>query len=435
MTKRTIEAAILPNMKRLAVEVDFSGGHVTSCGGVLLLREVDRRLGLTERIARRLPDPRAVERVVHDGLQLLRQRVYALAIGDEDLNDHADLRHDMALQTAVETGDVLASAATLCRFEHWATGLTAWVIHEEMVEAFIRSFKKAPKQLILDFDSTPAVAHGEQEGRFFHGFYKEYCYLPLYVFAGQHLLVAYLRPADRDGAHHAGAILRLIARRLRAAWPKVQLVFRADSGFCRPTILGWCDRNGVDYIVGLQKNSRLAELGAKWIERARRKYLKTRRKTRLFASFRYATHSWKTKRKVILRIEHDEKGSNPRYIVTTLGGGKKTLYEDIYCARGNAENRIKEQKALFATRVSCHDFASNQLRVLLAGLAYVLMNALRATALKTTQFATALVDTIRLKLLKIGGVVVRNTRRIRILLSSACPHKSEFLAALAALTS
>jgi hypothetical protein len=422
-------------MKRRKVEVNFTGGNVTSNGGVMLLREVDRKLGLTAKVASRIPDPRERWKVDHDRLRLLRQRVYALAIGDEDLNDHGALRHDLALQTAVESDKPLASASTLCRFEHWATGFTAQVIHEEMLEAFIRSYKRAPKELVLDFDSTPAVLHGGQECRFFHGFYDEYCYLPLYVFSGRHLLVAYLRPADRDGAFNAGAILRLLVRRLRQEWPDVQVVFRADSGFCRSPILRWCDRNGVDYVVGIQKNDRLKALGGKWIERAKRKFLKTRRKSRLFGSFKYAAHTWDRKRKVIIRSEHGEDGSNPRFIVTSLPGGKKALYEDVYCARGDAENRIKEQKSLFATRMSCHEFASNQLRVLLAGLAYVLVNALRELALKGTLFETALAETIRLKLLKIGGVVVRNTRRIRVMLSTACPNRAEFIAALTALTS
>lgn len=433
MTKRTTKPHVLPRAKKRVVEVDFSGGNVASDGGVVLLREVDRKLALTERVARRLPDPRARGSIEHTALRMIRQRVYALAAGYEDLNDHNTLRQDLALQTAVDADSPLASASTLCRFENWANGFTAEVVHEVMVQTFIDSHKKAPKRLVLDFDATAAVVHGQQEGRFFHGFYDEYCFLPLYVFCDRHLLVAYLRPADRDGAFNAGAVLRLLVRRLRQAWPRVEIVFRADSGFCRSHILRWCDRNGVDYIVGIQKNSRLGKLGAKWIERAERKYRKNGRKARLFGSFKYATRTWDRKRRIILRAEHDGQGSNPRFVVTSLAGGKKELYETVYCARGEAENRIKEQRALFATRVSAQLWNANQMRLLLSAMAYVLVDSLRRLALAATEFKDAQVDTIRLKLVKIGAVIVRNTRRVRIMLATSCPYQDAFRVALRAL--
>lgn len=430
MTKRTTDSCQLPRSKKRVVEVDFSGGNVTSEGGVVLLRETDRRLSLVERVARRLPDPRQRGSIEHTTLRMLRQRVYGIAAGYEDLNDHNDLRQDLALQTALDADSPLASASTLCRFENWANGFTAEVVHEVMFETFVESFKKAPKRLVLDFDATAAVVHGEQEGRFFRGFYDDYCFMPLYVFCGKHLLVAYLRPADRDGAYKAGAILRVLTRRLREHWPNVEIVFRADSGFCRSTILSWCDRNDVLYIVGVQKNARLNRLGAKWIERAERKYLSKQRKSRLFGSFKYAADKWDRNRRVIIRAEHGEKGSNPRYVVTNLAGGRKELYEDVYCARGEAENRIKEQRALFACRVSAHLWNANQMRLLLSALAYVLVDGLRRLGLGATEFATAQVDTIRLKLLKIGAVIVRNTRRVRIMLATSCPYKEAFMMAL-----
>lgn len=261
MTKCTMPTASFPRCKGRQVTASFDGGEITSDGGALLLRQLDREMGLTRTIARRLEDARAARRCRHQAETMLRQRVFGLALGYEDLNDHHALRRDIALQTAVGTDDVLASQATLCRFEQQASRQWAVAIQEEIVEQFIRSFRRPPKKrLILDFDATDDPVHGEQLGRHFSGFYNGYCFLPLYVFCGQQLLVSYLRPAYRDAAHHAGAILALLVRRLRQAWPEVKLVFRGDSGFCRPLILAWCERHGVEYIVGLATNSRLEKL-------------------------------------------------------------------------------------------------------------------------------------------------------------------------------
>ena len=426
MTKRIRKALEFPRCKGRVVVAAFDGGAVTSDAGVLLLRQADRRLGLMKQIGRVIPDPRRQASCTHDLLSLLRQRVYGIALGDEDLNDHDTLRNDLALQTAVDRAEPLASAPTLCRLENRADRETAWAMHEVLVEKFIASFEQAPQEIVLDFDATDDPVHGAQEGRFFNGFYNEYCFLPLYVFSGDQLLVAYLRQANRGGAHHAGAVLKLLLRRLRQAWPAVRIVFRGDSHFCTPRILGFCDRNGVDYIVGLAKNKRLNTLAGATLAKAARRFAKTGRKARLFTGFRYATRNWKRKRRVIARIEHDTRGSNPRYVVTRLTGAGRALYEQVYCARGEMENRIKEQLQLFSDRTSCHEWWPNQFRLLLSSLAYTLLEAMRRLGLAGTELARAQVATIRLKLLKIGAVIVRNTRRVRFLLSSAYPHQDLF---------
>jgi hypothetical protein len=408
------------------VEARFDGGAVSSDAGVLLLRQADRKLGLLAEVAKRLKDPRDPGRVTHSQASMLRQRVYGIALGHEDLNDHETLRNDLALQTAVDRADPLASAPTLCRLENRAECETAWAVHEVLAEQFIASFPVPPKELILDFDSTDDPVHGDQEGKFFHGFYNEYCFLPLYVFCQERLLVSYLRPANRGAAYQAAAILKLLVKRLRQTWPGVRIVFRGDSAFCTPKLLGWCDRNGVDYIVGLAKNKRLNTLAEVTLAKAAQQFAKTGCKARLFTGFRYATRSWDHKRRVIARIEHDRQGSNPRYVVTNLTGAGRALYEQVYCARGEMENRIKEQLQLFSGRTSCHEWWPNQFRLLLSSLAYVLLEAIRRLGLHGTELARAQMSTIRLKLLRIGAVIVRNTRRVRLYLSSAYPAQALF---------
>jgi hypothetical protein len=406
------------------VEASFQGGDITSDGGVLLLQQVDRRLGLTEAIAQVLQDPRRRASCEHDLLSLLRQRVYGLALGYEDLNDHSDLRRDLALQTAVGRDTELASAATLCRWENRADRATAWRCHEVLVDRFIASFKRPPKKLILDFDATDDAVHGKQEGRFFHGYYDHYCFLPLYVFCGDQLLVSYLRPSKIDAARHAWAILALLVKRLRQVWPKVNIIFRGDSGFCRWRMLSWCERHGVGYIVGLAKNARLNALTATRQREAADCWAATGANVRWFTDLHYAAASWNRKRRVIAKLEHSAKGGNPRYVVTNLAGDGRRLYQKLYCARGEMENRIKEQQLdLFADRTSCHRWWPNQFRLLLSSVAYTLLEAIRRLALQGTQLARAYVGTIRLKLLKIGAVILRNTRRVRLLLASACSYQ------------
>jgi Transposase DDE domain group 1 len=423
-------------LARRSVTARFDAGAISSDGGVVLLREVDRRINLLDRVDRLMPDPRNPLFIEHDQRTLLAQRVLAIACGWEDLNDHGALRNDLLFQLATSRkasgrksgqGDVdperpLASASTLCRLENRVGRGTCVQINKLLVELFIESHKTPPKEIILDFDATDDPVHGRQEGRFFHGYYDQYCFLPLYVFTGEQLLCAYLRPSNIDGAKHAWAILALIARRLRQAWPDVKIIFRGDSGFCRWKMLRWCDRHGVDYIVGLAKNTSLIRLSATLMADAQKQFKQTGQKQRLFGEFDYAAGSWDRKRRVISRIEHTDKGANPRFIVTSLAGDRQPLYEQTYCARGEMENRIKEQQlGLFADRTSCHDFVANQFRLLLSSLAYVLIETLRRTHLAGTELARAQATTIRLKLLKIGALVQRSVRRIVIHLSESFP--------------
>jgi hypothetical protein len=402
MTKCTTPSASFPRCKGRQVIARFDGGDVTSDGGILLLRQLDREMGLTRAIARRLSDDRDPQRCLHRTETLVRQRVFGLALGYEDLNDHQALRHDIALQTAVDTDGVLASQSTLCRFEQQADRDWAITIHEEMIEQFIRSFRRPPKKpLYLDFDATADRVHGQQLGRHFNGYYNHYIFLPLFVFCGDQLLVSYLRPASLDAAHHAGAILALLVRRLRQAWPEVKIVFRGDSGFCRPLILNWCDRHGVDYIIGLAGNKRLAKLALDIDYTSAIRFEKSWEKERVFGFIEYAAKSWKERRRrVIVKSETSRRGFNTRYV---------------------------EQQFLFSDRTSCHEWWPNQYRLLLSGLAYLLLERLRRIYLKRTAFAQAQVNTIRLKLLKIGAVITRNTRTIRLMLSSQYPEQDLFL--------
>jgi Transposase DDE domain group 1 len=424
----TIEFA---RLGRRVVEGRFDGGSMTSDGGVMLLGEVDRKLGLLEAAACCIADPRSPLLIKHGVRDMLRQRVYALALGWEDLNDHGALRCDVAVQTAVGVDREVASAPTLCRLEKWADRATAVRLHRLLIEQFIASFKSAPKELVLDFDATDNPLHGQQEQRFFHGYYDSYCYLPLYVFCGQQLLCAYLRPSRIDAAQHCAAILKLLVRRLRQAWPDVRIIFRGDSGFCRQRVINWCERSGVHYIIGLARNPRL-EAQVEFAQLALQDdYERTGHKQRLIDEFSYAAQSWPRERRVITRLEWGEQGHNPRFIVTNLHGDAGALYDDLYCQRGEAENRIKEaQVGLFATRTSCHVFAANQLRMLLAALGYVLIERLRALALQGTALASAQVDTLRIKLLKVAAVITRNTRRIRLYLASSWPSAPIFAHAM-----
>jgi hypothetical protein len=300
-------------------------------------------------------------------------------------------------------------------------------MHEILVDRFIASFPKAPKELILDFDATDDRIHGEQEGRFFHGYYRSYCFLPLYVFCQDQLLVSYLRPSKIDGAKHSWAILKLLTQRLRQVWPKVKIILRADGGFCRWRMLRWCERHDVKYIVGIGKNARLLALAKPTIDRAEAAHQKSEKKQRLFTSVKYAASTWDKKRRVILKAEHNSQGANPRFVVTNLLGPAKYLYEEVYCARGEMENRIKEQQlGLFSDRTSCSQWWANQFRLLLSSYAYVLMETMRRLGLKGTELAKAQVSTIRLKLLKIGAIVLRNTRRIEFRLASGYPYRDIF---------
>ena len=439
MTDCTRQPMLFASLDRRQIVADFQGGDLTSDGGLPLLREVDQKIGLIDAINDAIYDPRCPWLVEHDQRTILAQRIFALAAGYEDLNDHQALRNDTLFQALTDRrlkadqkqGDPLSSPPTLCRLENRITRADLARMSKVLVEAFIASHVTAPKELVLDFDATDDAIHGNQEGRFFHGYYDHYCFLPLYVTCGQQLLVAYLRPANIDGAHHSRAILKLLVARFRQVWPNVKIILRTDSGFCRWRTLRWCDRHGVDYIVGLAKNAVVKRMARRSMITAHWHYRCTGTKQRLFEEFSYAAKTWDRKRRVIAKAEHSEQGENPRFLVTTLQGAPQALYDDLYCQRGDAENRIKEQQlGLFADRTSCHAFLANQFRVLLSATAYVLMETLRRVGLAGTELATAQVGTIRLKLLKIGGRIVQSVRRLVIHLASGFPLQQTFAAIL-----
>jgi hypothetical protein len=426
MTICTSNPIRFKGIKGRKVEAVFSGQTITSDGGGMLLRAADNALDLLPRVARCFTDSRRKASCAHSLKNMLSQRVYGLALGYEDLNDHETLRHDPALQTAVGRDVEMASAPTLCRFENSVDKKSLWDLSSVLVDVFIESYKNAPEEIILDFDATDDAVHGKQEGRFFHGYYDHYCFLPLYVFCGEHLLAAYLRPSNIDGAKHSMGVLGLLVRRIRKTWPCTRIVVRADSGFCRWKFMRWCDNHDVDYILGLAKNSLLIQQAQPLLDEVHECFLQSGTKQKLFDETRYAAKTWDKKRRVIIKAEHLEKGSNPRFVVTSLSDAPDKLYAR-YCARGEMENRIKEQQlCLFADRTSCSKWLPNQFRVLLSALAYTLINAIRHKALVGTELAHARCDTIRLKLLKIGAAVVRNTRRVILMLSQACPYKELF---------
>lgn len=408
------------------VKADFRGGTISSDGGLVLVKQVDRALGLTKKAARLIGDKRQKGKVRHAVQTMIRQRIFGLCAGYEDLNDFNHLRNDPLFQTVSGTAQALAGASTLCRFENRQNRQVAWEINELLVEQFIASFAQPPEEIILDFDATDDAVHGKQEGRFFHGYYDHYCFLPLYVFCGDQLLVAYLRPSNQDAAKHAAAILKLLVERIRRSWPRVRIIFRADSGFCRDLTLNWCDRRGVDYVVGLARNEVLLREAEPYLEEARERFARTGQKQRIFGAVIYGAKSWKRRRHVIVKAEHNEQGRNPRFVVTSLTDEEPEVYEDVYCARGEMENRVKEQLMLFSDRTSAHLWWTNQWRLLLSALAYVLMESLRRLTLQGTELARAQCETIRLKLIKIGAVITRNTRTIRLHLSSAYPLQKLF---------
>ena len=431
MTECNASPILFSSLGRRKVEARFDGGSITSDAGALLLREADRRLGLTAALNRVVPDPRNQFLITHQQLMMLRQRIYAIALGNEDLNDHQALREDPLMQLATERGikdDLpLASPPTLCRLENRVSRATLVDMAGVLVENFIASHSRPPEELVLDFDATDDPVHGNQIGRFFHGYYDEYCFLPLYVFCGHQLLVAYLRPSNIDASRHAWAILALLVRRFRQVWPDVRIIFRGDSGFCRWKMLRWCDRHEVKYIVGIAKNPRLLKLAEPLMRQAAQQFQQSHQKQRLFADLSYAAQTWDKQRRVIAKAEHAEQGENPRFVVSNLEGAAQELYDRTYCARGEMENRIKEQQlGLFADRTSCHDFEANQFRVLLSAAAYVLMEFLRREGLRGSELQEAQVGTIRLKLLKIGARLVQSIRRVVLHLAGGYPLKELF---------
>lgn len=434
MTQRTTNPLPFASTRRRPIHADFSGGAITSDAGALLLREADRALGLIDALDRAIPDPRRPEFITHPQRTFLAQRILGLAAGYEDLNDHQHLRDDPLWQVLTDhpgsdDHPQLASPPTLCRLENRISRRTLVRMATAVVDTFVGSFAVPPDHLTLDLDATDVEIHGHQEGRFFHGYYDRYCFLPLYVFCGDRLLVAYLRPSNQDPSMHVRAILNLLIRRLRAAWPNVRITIRGDSGFCRWRLMRWCDRHDVRYILGLARNpvlERLAEPLTGMVEDYHRRDGRT---YRAYDGCHYGAQSWDRPRRVIIKAEclgGVSPKRNPRFVVTNLPGDARELYEQVYCARGEMENRIKEQGQLFATRTSCHAFRANQFRLLLAAAAYVLVEHVRRVGLVGTALEQAEVRTIRSKLFKIGGWVQKAVRRVVVRMSSGCPWAELF---------
>jgi Transposase DDE domain group 1 len=428
------------------VEAAFDAGLVTSDAGALLLGATDRAIGMMDRFGACFNDTRRQDLIEHEIAALVGQRVFAIALGYEDLNDHDALRHDpmMAvlagkLSARREACAPVAGKSTLNRLELSKLEPTRYhkishnpvAIRHLFVDLFLEAQVRAPRQIILDLDATDDPVHGEQEGRFFHGYYDCYCYLPLYVFCGEHLLLAKLRRANLDAA--AGAVeevARLIAR-IRAAWPRTRILLRADSGFARDDLMAWCEANGVDFLFGLQQNDRLTAEIKDALARAETKSRRSGKPARYFKEFKWTTRrSWSRPRRVVAKAECTQGEANPRFVVTSLTRAQckpKYLYEKIYCARGDMENRIKEcQLDLYADRTSAATMRANQLRLWFHSMAYVLLCALRRIGLHDTDFARASCGTIRLKLLKIGALVRISVRRIKIAMASACPVAREW---------
>jgi hypothetical protein len=437
------------------VATAFDGGAVTSDAGALLLGAADKAIGLVGRFAACFKDGRSPGRVEHEIATMVGQRVFGIALGYEDLVDHDQLRHDPAM--AILAGKLearrsdcapLAGKSTLNRLEHApAAGPTRYhkighdaaAIERLFVDLFLDAHRKPPAQITLDLDATDDPIHGRQEGRFFHGYYDCYCYLPLYVFCGRHLLAAKLRRSNIDASAGAALEIARIVRQIRSRWPRVKILLRADSGFARDGLMSWCEANRVDFVFGLARNARLeAELAGE-LAAVETTALATGRPTRRFKAFWWATHdSWSRRRLVVAKAEWTHGGRNPRFIVTSLGSAAcdaRRLYEDVYCARGEMENRIKEcQLDLFADRTSAATMRANQLRLWFASLAYVLLCALRRIGLKHTQFADATCGTIRLRLLKIGALVRISCRRVKFAMASAFPCQAEYALAHLRLT-
>ncbi len=428
------------------VVASFDGGAVTSDAGSLLLGATDRAIGLVDRFASCFCDYRRADLIEHDVSTLVGQRIFGIALGYEDLNDHDELRHDPVMATLagkLEAGRAdcapLAGKSTLNRLELSRPEPTRYhkishdpaAIEDLFVTLFVEAHKKAPKQIILDLDATDDPIHGHQEGRFFHGYYDSYCYLPLYIFCGRHLLAAKLRRANIDGAAGAREEVERIIAQIRRSWPRTRILLRADSGFCREELMAWCEANKVDYLFGLAKNKRLiAEIEPELAE-ATDESRRTGKAARRFKDFMWCTlDSWSRRRRVIGKAEVTQGDTNPRFVVTSLKASEakaRHLYEKVYCARGEMENRIKECQAdLFADRTSSATMRANQLRLWFASMAYVLLCALRRIGLRFTQFAHASCGTIRLKLLKIGARVTVSVRRIKIAMASAYPWRDEW---------
>ena len=427
----------------------FNGGEITSDGGALLLGGVEKRRSILKRLAGCFTDHRDPTRIDHSVEELVSQRVLAIALGYEDVNDHRELRLDPLLCALAGKSDPksepLAAPATIHRLElshpelaagdrYCRISLDPEAVDELLIDLMLEAHEEPPEEIVLDLDATDDPIHGRQEGRFFHGYYDCYCYLPLYIFCGDHLLCARLRTSDRDGAAGCVEELERIVSRIRAAWPETRIVIRGDSGFCREWLMSWCESLEVEYVLGIARNERLREAVASELEQARELHERTDAPARVFKSFEYRTRSsWSRARRVVGKAEHLERGSNPRFVVTSFSEeawDARVLYEDLYCARGEMENRIKEQQLdLFADRTSCCVMRANQIRLYFSSFAYVLVSELRRIALAGTEMARAQCGTIRLKLLKIGARIRVTVRRIWIEMSESWPRRELLLLA------
>lgn len=455
-TKCNLKSYSFQPLKKRQVVGAFDGGAITSDGGGLLLREVEARCSIIGQFSECFTDYRDPGLIEHTVKELLGQRVYGIALGYEDLNDHDDLRFDPLLATLVgksdpsgqnrvrgrDKGKPLAGKSTLNRLElttpeadsssrYKKIFLDPDKVDRSMVEIFIRSYKKSPESITLDLDATDDPVHGNQEGRFFHGYYKSYCYLPLYIFSGDHLLCARLRSSNIDASEGSVDELDRIVKQIRAAWPQVKITIRGDSGFCREDIMNWCEAKDVHYVLGLAKNSRLKKAIENELALAKKKYGETGRAARVFKNFTYQTHkSWSRSRRVVGKAEHLAKGANPRFIVTSFSENDydgRELYEEIYCARGEMENRIKEQQLyLFADRTSCSKMRANQVRLYMSSIAYILVSAFRRMGLRGTEMAKAQCHTIRLKLFKIGALIRVTARRVVASMAGGYPYEDIF---------
>jgi len=457
MTECNGEQLKFHGLGRRAVVARFDGGAISTDGGALLLREVEAKTGLLAAVAEQFTDHRDPELIEHTAGELVSQRILGLALGYADLNDHDRLRFDPLLAVAAgkddptgrdrrraqDRGKALASSSTLNRLELTPAEANTEARYKKivanqagldrvLVEHFIQSQDTPPETLWLDLDATDDPLHGHQEGRFFHGYYGNYCYLPLYITSGEHVLCARLRQSDIDAAAGSVEELTRIVGQLRAAWPTVRIIIRGDSGFCREDIMAWCEAEGIDFVLGLAKNDRLKELSLRWRIEAQQAFLRTGEASRVFADFQYRTRkSWSRARRVVVKAEHLAKGANPRYVVTSLRAEEadaRTLYEDLYCARGDMENRIKEQQLeLFADRTSTHTMRANQLRLTLSTVAYTLLVALRRLGLQNTELERATPGNIRTRLLKVGAQVRVSVRRVVVALSEAFPAQDIFM--------
>jgi hypothetical protein len=427
----------------------------------MMLREVEQRTGILKRFAGCFTDYRNPEAIEHPVADLVAQRAYGLCLGYEDLNDHDQLRADPVMATMVgkkdpkgehrrelcDRGKALAGKSTLNRLERTGAEVGAGerykkivmnpeAIDQLMVDHFLDAHERAPVQIILDMDATDDPIHGHQEGRFFHGYYDCYCYLPLYIFCGEFLLSAQLRSSSSDPAKGALSDMKRVVGQIRRRWPRVHILLRGDSGFCRDAIMDWCERQGIDYVFGIAKNPRLLAEIEKELKAAEAESVRTGQMARIFKNLRYRTleDTWSRTRRVVAKAEHLEKGSNPRFVVTSLpnkGFPAAALYETLYCARGEMENRIKEQQlGLFSDRTSTATMRGNQLRLYFSSIGYILMHDLRRLALQGTELERAQCTTIRLKLLKIGAQIQVTVRRVWIRMAAGYPYKEVFLQAL-----